>query len=208
MKKIITLFGGMILLIGVLYSSDVSAAKWIVTVQDYFFSPANLPNVVVGDTIEWEWVNGTHTTTSTTIPAGAATWDSPISSTNTSFEYKVTVAGTYDYQCSIHAGLGMIGSFTAAASSGIADNAELASINISPNPFKDVVKIQFASKYSILREIKIYDLTGKVIRTLTINSQTGNSLLTYDLRDLEKGLDLFRFIDDKDQATIRRVIRN
>ena len=208
MKKIITLFSGFILLIGVLTTTDANATKWVVTVQDFFFSPANLPNVVVGDTIEWEWVNGDHTTTSTTIPAGAATWNATLSSTNTSFEYHVTVAGTYNYQCDFHVSLDMTGSFTAAASSGVGDNATVPFITISPNPFKDVVKIQFADKNSSLKQIMIYDLTGKVVKTLTINTQNANSSLTYDLRDLDKGLYLFRFVDTKDQTTMRRVIHN
>jgi plastocyanin len=89
------------------------ATKWNVSVQNFTFSPSSLPNVNVGDTIRWVWVNGSHTTTSSSIPGGAATWDHPITTTNTSYEYPVTVAGTYNYVCTPHAGGGMVGSFTA-----------------------------------------------------------------------------------------------
>jgi len=68
---------------------------------------------MVGDTVKWVWISGSHTTTSTSVPTDAASWDSPINSSNTSFSYKVTVAGAYDYKCTPHAAMGMVGSFTA-----------------------------------------------------------------------------------------------
>ncbi len=94
-------------------ANDAVAVKHTVSVQNYSFTPANL-NVQVGDTIRWVWVNGFHTTTSTTIPAGAATWDEPINSSNTFYEYRVTVAGVYDYLCTPHSST-QIGHFTATA---------------------------------------------------------------------------------------------
>ncbi|KAF0198950.1 MAG: BNR/Asp-box repeat-containing protein [Bacteroidetes bacterium] len=95
-------------------SQEAIATKHIVNTQNFIFNPANLTGVFVGDTIRWVWINGIHTTTSTTIPLGAATWNSPISSSVTFFEYRVTVSGTYNYRCTPHVGIGMIGSFTAA----------------------------------------------------------------------------------------------
>jgi plastocyanin len=97
----------------VLASFEANATKWIVNVQNYSFSPSNLPNVAVGDTIRWVWINGSHTTTSSTIPFGADSWDHPINSNNTFYEYPVTLAGVYNYVCTPHQGMGMTGSFTA-----------------------------------------------------------------------------------------------
>ncbi|HET8572443.1 MAG TPA: PKD domain-containing protein [Edaphocola sp.] len=75
------------------------------------FVPSSL-TVTLGDTIKWEWDNGSHTTTSTNIPAGAASWDEAINSSNLSFTYVPTVPGDYDYKCTPHASLGMVGSFS------------------------------------------------------------------------------------------------
>ena len=83
-----------------------------VQVSNFQFTPSSL-NVTVGDTIKWVWVNGSHTTTSTTIPGGAASWDQPLSSSSTTFSYPVTVAGTFNYQCTPHAAMGMTATFTA-----------------------------------------------------------------------------------------------
>jgi hypothetical protein len=74
---------------------------------------------MVGDTVKWVWASGSHTTTcdpatqaGTSLPAGAATWDEPITSVNTTYEYVVTVAGVYNYWCNPHAPE-MAASFTA-----------------------------------------------------------------------------------------------
>ena len=90
-----------------------NAETHTVTISNFQFSPANL-NVLVGDVIRWEWAGGFHNTASVTIPAGADPWAAPVSTTGFSFEYTVTTAGTYNYQCEPHAGF-MTGSFTASA---------------------------------------------------------------------------------------------
>lgn len=96
MKKIIlTSFTALLTIL------TVNATKWNVNVQNYSFSPATL-NVTVGDTVVWTWVSGSHTTTSTAVPAGAATWNKSITSSSTTFQYKVTVAGDYSYWCVPH----------------------------------------------------------------------------------------------------------
>ena len=83
-----------------------------VQVANFQFTPANI-NVSVGDTVKWTWIEGSHTTTSVTIPAGAATWDNPMTSGSTTFLYKVTVAGLYNYKCIPHAAFGMLGTINA-----------------------------------------------------------------------------------------------
>ncbi len=114
MKKFTSIFSLFVLITAISVSSPALAVKHVVMVGNFFFNPVNV-NVNVGDTIRWVWSAGAHTTTSTpgAIPAGAASWDALITSSNTSFEYKVTVAGAYSYVCTPHAP-GMAGTFTAA----------------------------------------------------------------------------------------------
>ena len=78
-----------------------------VSVQNFQFSPSTI-NVSVGDVIHFVWVAGTHTTTSTSVPAGADAWDAPIDATHTTFDYTVTQPGSYSYQCTFHASFGMV----------------------------------------------------------------------------------------------------
>ena len=96
--------------------SAASAAKIRVRVQNFVFQPATI-NAHVGDMIIWRFVNGMHTTTSTSVPAGAQTWNAPIDSTHTQFRYRVQVAGTYQYQCNFHVGQGMVGTIVVSAAS-------------------------------------------------------------------------------------------
>lgn len=97
-------------------TASVIANTTVITVSSFQFTPSNV-SVSVGDTVKWQWIDGSHTTTSLTIPSGAASWDSPMTSGNPTFLYPVTVAGTYNYQCTPHSGV-MTGTFTATAGSG------------------------------------------------------------------------------------------
>lgn len=94
-------------------SLSIHAITHMVSVQSNQFIPATL-NVTVGDVIQWNIVDGSfHTTTSLGIPAGAASWDSPVDPGTPTFSYTVNSTGVYNYHCRFHGG--MTGSFTAAA---------------------------------------------------------------------------------------------
>lgn len=95
MKKIL------LVLSAVLFLQYAFATVHEVQVSNFQFSPATV-DAVVGDTMKWVWGGGFHTTTSTSVPNGASTWDAPMQSANDSFVYVLTVAGTYNYFCSIH----------------------------------------------------------------------------------------------------------
>jgi len=109
MKKVYASFVALLIL------KSTFAATHIVQVINNQFSPA-IVNVTVGDVVQWTWVEGFHTTTSLTIPPGAASWDQQLNNGGvTTFNYTVTIAGTYDYQCNFHAPA-MAGTITANSS--------------------------------------------------------------------------------------------
>jgi plastocyanin len=112
---------------------QVKATTWTVTVSSNQFTPSSL-NVVVGDVIQWVWSSGVHTTTSLSVPAGGATWDASIINTSTTFNYTVTAAGSYSYECSIHTPL-MSGSFTATSALPVT----ISSFNISTQNNKPLI---------------------------------------------------------------------
>jgi plastocyanin len=112
MKKILLLA----VALAICSASAASAARIRVTVQNFTFQPATI-NAHVGDQIIWRFVNGMHTTTSTSVPAGARTWNAPIDSTNTQFRYRIRVAGTYQYHCNFHFAQGMVGTINVSAAS-------------------------------------------------------------------------------------------
>ncbi|HYJ65020.1 MAG TPA: plastocyanin/azurin family copper-binding protein [Parafilimonas sp.] len=106
MKKIYTLIATLLIL-----KSSFAQTTFTVHVSNYQFKPATV-NAVVGDKIKWVWDEGIHTTTSVTIPSGAAAWDKPMDASHTSFTYTLTTAGTYNYECTFHAAFGMTGTLS------------------------------------------------------------------------------------------------
>ena len=77
------------------------ATSHTIQVASFSFTPQST-NAQVGDTIVFMWVSGSHTTTSISVPPGAASWNSPMNSANTTFMYVITKPGTYNFHCSIH----------------------------------------------------------------------------------------------------------
>jgi plastocyanin len=77
------------------------------------FTPQNV-DIQVGDTIEWIWGAGSHSTTSGTPGQPDGRWDSGVvNQTGFIFSFTFTTAGTFNYYCSVHGGCcGMIGSVT------------------------------------------------------------------------------------------------
>lgn len=168
MKSLKPLF---LVLISLVILTSVSNARIInVSVNSNFFSPANINNAVVGDTIKWNWVSGFHTTTCdgqafTSRPSGAQPWNSTISSSTPTFSYVIQVAGTYNYICEPHSP-SMAGIITASPSSvsqinGIVNGFELS--QNYPNPFNPSTKIRFSLPEASDVSIKIFDANGREI---------------------------------------------
>jgi plastocyanin len=78
----------------------------------FIYSPSSF-NATVGDTVKWEGDFSTHPLVSTSVPSGAQTWQS---SSGSSFSYRIAVAGSYAYHCTVHFSIGMAGTFTATES--------------------------------------------------------------------------------------------
>ncbi len=93
---------------------SVSATEFTVQVSNFQFTPSAL-TINLGDVVKFVWVAGNHTTTSATIPAGAAAWDEPMTSGNTMYNYTPSVTGIYNYVCTPHEAFGMIGTITVEA---------------------------------------------------------------------------------------------
>ena len=78
----------------------------------FIYSPSSF-SAHAGDTVKWEGDFSMHPLSSTSVPAGAASFHM---GSGTSFSYVIETAGTYDYRCDTHVSVGMIGSFTVASS--------------------------------------------------------------------------------------------
>ena len=91
MKKFFLLFT---LLVSHLMVTTSTATVINVSVDNFFFSPSSF-DAAVGDTVTWTLINGFHTTTSTSVPFGASSWDYTFAGAGDTYSYLITVAGVY-----------------------------------------------------------------------------------------------------------------
>jgi plastocyanin len=184
-----------------LFSLTTNATVHVVNVADFSFSPSNLP-VVVGDTIRWQWVNGSHTTTSTSVPVGAPTWDSPISSVNPVFDYIVTLTGSYTYKCTPHFP-GMTGSFTASAVSVPEfSSAQSFQWNITDNQL--TVSLNLSATSSL--NVRLYSLLGSNAKELTsLENFHGFFNQTWSLAEMRKGI-YFLEVTASGRKVVRKIM--
>jgi|WetSurMetagenome_2_1015567.scaffolds.fasta_scaffold15356_4 plastocyanin len=166
-----------------------------INVQNFSFGPDNL-NASVGDTIKWVWVSGSHTTTSTTIPLAATSWDELITSSNTSYSYIITASGTYNYKCTPHEGMGMVGVINVLTSSISRNESTALTYTLKqnyPNPFNPTTNINFSIPKSGLVNITIYNEIGKEVETIVNQNLTeGSYTINYDASKLSSGIYFYR----------------
>jgi plastocyanin len=172
-----------LLFIAVILASITTAFAKVITVQvsNFQFTPKRV-NAVVGDVIRWTWVNGTHTTTSDQIPAGAAAFDRPINTNRRTFRYTLTRTGTYRYHCTFHLAMGMTGTIRVSASAVAAltdlnvdlSQDEKAVINWKITNEKDI------SYYSVQRSTD-----GENFREITKINPSGSEITTHAYRSVD-----------------------
>lgn len=207
MKKLQFLFIFLLLFIFVIKTQSTT---WVVNVQNYSFSPASI-SVTVGDTIKWQWLSGSHTTTSTTIPNGAATWDAPLNSSSSTFFYRITVPGTYNYKCTPHELMGMVGSFTASPI-GIKQIGNILPKDYQleqnyPNPFNPSTTIKFDVPIASFIKLIIFDVTGSEIET-PVNEQlnAGSYEVNFDASKLSSGVYYYKLAANDYTETKKMIL--
>jgi len=174
----------------------------IITIQVGFnglrvFSPASVTDAHVGDTVQWVWVSGLeHSTTSTTIPAGAPAWNDTLVSTSPPFNYKITVQGTYNYECIFHILFGMTGSFVASPAGIQQIGSVVKSYELKqnyPNPFNPSTAINFSIPRNSFVSLKVYDIRGSLVSNL-LNETMNAGVYKYDYNavNLSSGIYLYR----------------
>lgn len=186
--------------------TSTRAAIVVITQEGNTFSPDNV-SVQVGDTVRWVWTSGSHTTTSATIPVGAAAWDSQLTSSVTQFDYKVTTEGLYNYVCTPHAAIGMIGTFTATATLGTNDKLSLSSAKLYPNPARESTVLKLNSEKSGEGIVTIYDLLGNQMSRNDVSIRTGGNNIQVSLDNIIPGIYFVEFKYNQ-AAVVRRLVKS
>ena len=179
MKKQNTLKKFSIFILMLLFIGNIRATIHIIYVWSgyyIFVNGATGSNIVtspltvqLGDTIQFlplDPPSMMHTVTSTTIPAGAAAfdqmWQLPA---DTFFQYVPAVAGVYNFECTPHVSMNMIGSFTVVSNSvGLDEISEKTDIKIYPNPTVNSINLTVSEKL-IGGKYVLSDVTGKTFMT-------------------------------------------
>ena len=155
------------------------------------FLPSSL-EMQLGDTIHWlplDFPSMVHTITSTNIPEGAEVfdelWQAPA---DTFFQYIPAVAGLYEYVCTPHIPMGMVGSFTVLPPlvGGIKDSWETEML-VYPNPTSNMLYLRsFPQDY----RFRIWNVQG----TEVMSGKTHESI---NVSKLTKGSYVIEIIGDR-----------
>lgn len=170
------------------YIPALQATEIDVNVSDFQFNPSTF-TATVGDVIKFIWVSGFHTTTSTSVPAGATTWDQSIDASHTSYSYTVTTPGNYSYQCNFHFASGMVGSFTVNAALPI----KLKEWTVSPQGNLSVIKWMTVSEEN----------TDHFVIRRSDDGQTFNEIGTVKASGTSDGEHSYAFVDSTPAFFIR-----
>jgi plastocyanin len=207
MRKTTTLLFALLMTMIQLKSSAVTVT---INVEDFQFDPADI-TVNVGDEIQWTWDNsaGQHTTTSTTIPTGATSWDHQINSGSPVFSYTVNVPGDYNYVCIFHQSFGMVGHFTVLGTAGINTAASIPVLSFNKASFQnDELNVSYNIQHNSKIEMRIYDILGKNAGQIFSSYKgEGNYNEHYPLSGLTKGVYFLRLESDGKSLTKKLVIQ-
>lgn len=162
----------------------------------FTFNPSSV-SVTVGDTIRWTWASPTHDVVSTSVPGGAATFNSGIQNTGFVFNYIITVAGSYSYVCNVHPG--MNGSINASPSSitqvnnSVPDKFELQ--QNYPNPFNPETNIKFSLPANSTVKLSVINLVGQeIVRLVDQSLPAGNYVVDFNANGFNSGVYFYKMI--------------
>ena len=174
---------------------SIAQTVHVVEVRNFEFVPINV-DIAVGDTVEWQWVEGTHTTTSDST-TGKNVWDEPIDIGHQVFRFVITAPGVHHYHCTPHQSI-MVGTITATSVNSVDDETNLVeNFQLSqnyPNPFNPTTNLEYTIGSRQFVTLKVYNLLGKEVATLVneeksagtyeviFNSHSGN------VRNLPSGI--------------------
>ncbi|MBA3704425.1 MAG: T9SS type A sorting domain-containing protein [Bacteroidetes bacterium] len=161
-------------------------------------------NAMCGDTVRWTWVAGVHVVgpiSTTDIPSGAAMWNGQIDVSHHTFDYVVTIAGTYHYDCHPATPHGENATIVVSSTTDVQQYNVLNNLSFYPNPSNG--KFQFfidPSQVTQNCKVEIYNLQGKII----YQSKITNVKSDIDLSQQESGVYLVKFY--REQAILTKKI--
>jgi len=207
MVKMMSRSGMIILEIAVLTLSSTIAWGTTYTVSSsyssydysYSFSPATV-TITLGDTVIFS-LNSAHNA----MEVSQATWNADGNTSDGGFDTPFggglvipSHTGTYYYVCGIHYSMGMKGSITVSAPTGVIDPHQSVPHEFSlhqnfPNPFNPTTSISYALPVESRVMVRVFNVQGEVVATLVNEVQAaGNQSVIWNANALASGIYIYR----------------
>jgi len=145
------------------------AAQIPVSIVDNLFQPDTV-TVNRGDSVVWT-NNGAfpHTSTSGVDGVWDSLWDSGTMAHGVTFVHGFLTDGTFNYYCTFHwlsgmKGVVVVGTGGVNETPGTAEN--VAGVASFPNPFSATTTIRLAPTGAARRGVRLFDASGRLVRTL------------------------------------------
>ncbi len=167
------------------------------------FTPSTV-SAVVGDVIQFTWTYpNPHNVTSTSVPAGAATFASgTLSTSGAMFSYTITVAGTYNYQCTLHSGMTGTINVTGGSGAGITDPTQSLATTAYPTPFSSNITFQ----YNGVDKISVFNVVGEQIKSVETGGNFGTIEMNFD--EMAAGIYFYRTYKDGAIFETRKIVKS
>jgi hypothetical protein len=98
-----------------------------------------------------------------------------------------------------------IDNFTTGQGVGIAEASSIQNINLFPNPANDIVTIHLNSESTFASSINIYNSIGALVKSESLNFNSGNNLQTLDVSHLNSGLYFIEITGNSKKQTFKLI---
>ena len=154
-----------------------------------------------GDTVVWTWGGGTHNLRST---GGVETFDSGyFNGPGPTFSYTFNTPGVTTYICDPHPN-SMYGAVTVTGTASVQEESKF-NFRISPNPASNIINLSFDNIVNEDITIEIYDLLGRMNRSVISNIKNGT--INLDISDLSRGIYIAK-VKSGVSISIKRFIKD
>ena len=154
-----------------------------------------------GDTVVWTWGGGTHNLRST---GGVESFDSGyFNGPGPTFSYTFNTPGVTTYICDPHPN-SMYGAVTVTGTASVQEESKF-NFRISPNPASNIINLSFDNIVNEDITIEIYDLLGRMNRSVISNIKNGT--INLDISDLSRGIYIAK-VKSGVSISIKRFIKD
>ncbi|MET4075805.1 T9SS type A sorting domain-containing protein [Hymenobacter sp. UYCo722] len=194
----------------VLLLSVASAFAATITVQvgdNFYRGPDGTSTIRMASTDELVFQN----IGSSTHPTASAQWTTfiinPTTPTKT-FPAGTFAVGTFPFLCTVHSG--MVGTIIVTGTATATTDANLtAALSVYPNPSHGQVTVQLNQKAGADYKLRLSNIIGQEVRTVTLRPELTAAGLPLDLSELRAGVYFYSLlVNGKVASTKRLVLQN